>query len=93
MKPQIVSYDAGKHNADLGASRSRILQGATWKKQRVVVLLPAANQIASKVALSHWNLIFPPNQGAHRMLCLGMEVGEAYSSAIEQILGHPDLTQ
>jgi hypothetical protein len=27
------------------------------------------------------------------MLCLGMEVGEAYSSAIEQVLGHPDLKE
>ncbi len=26
------------------------------------------------------------------MLCLGMEVGDAYSQAIEQILAHPDLS-
>jgi hypothetical protein len=44
------------------------------------------------VALSHWNLIFPPNQPVYRMLCLGMEVGEAYSTAIEQVLAHPDLS-
>ena len=91
MEPQIVSYDFGKHNANLEAATARIMQGASWKKQRVIVLLPAAAQMASKVALSHWNLIFPPNQGAHRMLCLGMEVGEAYSKAIEGILAHPDL--
>lgn len=93
MNPQIVSYDFGKHNADLDKATARIMQGASWKKQRVIVLIPASNQIASKVALSHWNLIFPPNQGAHRMLCLGMEVGDAYSQAIESILGHPDLRE
>lgn len=93
MNPQIVSYDFGKHNANLKANTARVLQGGSWKKQRVIVMLPAANTLASKVALSHWNLIFPPNQGAHRMLCLGMEVGEAYSQAIEQVLGHPDLNQ
>ena len=48
--------------------------------------------ISAKVALSHWNLIFPPNNGVFRMLCLGMEVGDAYSQAIEQILAHPDLS-
>jgi len=90
-KAQIVSYDFGRNNTDLSNSRERILKGATWKKQRVAVLIPAAASIPSKVALSHWNLIFPPNQGVVRLLCLGMEVGEAYSQAIEQILIHPDM--
>lgn len=93
MKPQIVSLDYGRHNADLDASSARILQGASWKKQRIIVLIPAAAQMATKVALSHWGLIFPPNQAVHRMLCLGMEVGDAYSQAIEQVLAHPDLSQ
>jgi len=92
MNPQVVSYDFGKHNADLEKSAARIIQGASWKKQRVIVMLPAGASIPTKVALSHWNLIFPPNQGAHRMACIGMEVGEAYSSAIEQVLSHPELS-
>lgn len=92
MKPQIVTTDLGRHNSDLGKSSARILQGASWKKQRIIVLIPAAAQMPSKVALSHWNLIFPPNQAVFRMLCLGMEVGDAYSQAIEQILAHPDLS-
>lgn len=90
---QIVSYDFGRHNADLDASGARILKGGSWKKQRVIVLIPSSDLIPAKVALSHWNLIFPPNQGVYRMLCLGMEVGDAYSQAIEQILAHPDLSQ
>ena len=93
MTAQIVSYDFGRHNAAFEGSAARILEGATWKKQRCIVLLPAAKMISSKVALSHWNLIFPPNQGVYRMLCLGMEVGEAYSQAIEAVLAHPDLAQ
>lgn len=89
---QIVSYDFGRHNADLDKSAKRILEGATWKRQRVVVLIPSAATIPAKVALSHWNLIFPPNQAVHRMLCLGLEVGDAYTQAIEAILAHPDLS-
>jgi hypothetical protein len=88
---EIVGYDYGKHNLDLTTATSRILQGATWKKHRVIVLIPSSNTIPAKVALSHWNLMFPPNQGVYRMLCLGMEVGHAYSEAIELILNHPDL--
>jgi hypothetical protein len=48
--------------------------------------------IAAKVALSHWNLIFPPNNGVFRMLCLGMEVGDAYSQAIEMVINEPNLS-
>lgn len=92
-KAEIVSYDAGRHNVNLEHATGRILSGATWKKQRIVCMIPSAAMIPAKVALSHWNLIFPPNQGVYRMLCLGMEVGDAYSQAIEQIIAHPDLNQ
>lgn len=92
MKPQIIeSHDAGYHNSDLKKTTVRLLEGGSWKKQRVIVLLPAGQTMSTKVALAHWGLAFPPNQSVHRMLCTGMEVGHAYSSAIEQILQHPDL--
>ena len=92
MAAQILTMDtAGLHNSDLGASGARILQGGSWKKQRIISLVPAAASIPSKVYLSHVSLIYPPNQGVFRMLCLGCEVGEAYSAAIEQILAHPEL--
>jgi hypothetical protein len=93
MKPQIVSQEMGKHNEELSKSSARIMQGATWKKQRVIVIVPASDMIPAKVYLSHCCLIFPPNQAAHRMLALGQEVGEAYSNCIEAIISHPDLSQ
>lgn len=94
MSGQIVVQDlAGAHNADVSRSRARILKGGSWKRQRIVVILPSAAMIPAKVALSHWNLIFPPNNGVMRMLALGLEVGDAYSQAIEQVLAHPDLSR
>lgn len=94
MKPELVVQDfGGAHNRDLGATRARLLKGGSWKKQRIVVILPSAAMIPAKVALSHWNLIFPPNQAVVRILALGMEVGDAYSTAIEQVLAHPELSQ
>jgi hypothetical protein len=85
--------DVGRHNEDLALARGRILEGGSWKKQRVITLLPAGATIPTKVALSHWNLIYPPNQPSYRMLALGMEVGEAYSNAIAEILSHPELSK
>lgn len=93
-KPQITIYDPdGQHNAKLDASASRILKSGSWKKQRVVMVIPAGDTMSTKVALSHWNLIFPPNQGVIKWLAQGMEVGDAYSTAIEQILGNPQLQE
>jgi hypothetical protein len=93
MKPRILGDAvAGQHNADLSKSSSRILRGASWKRQRIVVIIPADAMIASRVALSHWNLGFPPNNGVARLLAQGMEVGEAYTSTIEQVLAHPELS-
>jgi hypothetical protein len=89
MKPQIIGY----HNEHLTESTSRIIQGGSWKKQRVVMLIPAGDSIPTKVYLSHCALIFPPNQGAHRMAAIGMEVGEAFSNAIQSILDSPGINE
>lgn len=94
MKPQLVMQDlGGAHNANLEQTRARLIKGATWKKQRIIVVIPAGDSIPAKVALSHWNLAFPPNNGVVRILAQGMEVGEAYSSTLEQVLAHPELSQ
>lgn len=96
MKPQLLLQNLetiGRNNGDLKRTRSRLDKSKSWKKQRIIVLLPTAETIAAKVALSHWNLAFPPNNAVARLLAIGMEVGEAYSTAIEQILAHPELSQ
>jgi len=93
-KPALIVQDfSGQHNLSGDQTRARLIKGASWKKQRVVVVIPAGESIAAKVALSHWNLAFPPNNGVVRILAQGMEVGEAYSTTIEQILVHPELSQ
>jgi hypothetical protein len=92
-KPQINVMDyEGFHNKDIDRTYARLMKGGSWKRQRIVVIIPAGDSIPAKAALSHWNLAFPPNNGVVRMLAQGMEVGEAYSSAIEGILAHPDLS-
>lgn len=94
MKPQLVTTDfAGAHNADLAHTTARLLRGGSWKRQRVVMILPADAMIPAKCALAMWNLAFPPNNGVVRILAQGMEVGDAYSSAIDQILANTELAQ
>ena len=82
----------GLHSQMMEATQSRLVKGASWKRQRVIVILPAGDSIPAKVALSHWSLAFPPNNGVVRILAQGMEVGEAYSTTIEQVLADPNLS-
>lgn len=89
----IIGLESGVHNSDLEKSGQRILEGGSWKRQRVIMLIPAAKMIPTKVYLSHCSLIFPPNQASYKMAAIGMEVGEAFSQSISDILAHPDLSQ
>lgn len=94
MKSQLVITDlSGIHNSNLEKTQARLMKGGSWKKQRIVLILPADTMIPAKVALSHWNLYFPPNNGVLKILAQGMEVGDAYSQAIAQVLAHPELRQ
>lgn len=93
MEPRFVMLDgAGAHNADLSKSRIRLAKTGAWKKQRIVVIVPAGEKIRAEAALSWIGLAFPPNNGAVRILAQGLEVGEAYSQTIENVLAHPDLS-
>lgn len=93
-QPELVSLAfQGKHNTALEENTRRVDESALWKQQRIVVVLPAASTMSTKVALTHWNLIFPPNNAVMRILALGQEVGEAYNNAIEAVLAHPELSK
>ena len=92
-KPEIAVVDYGNHNRNIEESFHRILKGNSWKKQRIVVIIPAAYDIPSKVALTHWSLMFPANQAVFKILAVGQEVGDAYSNCIEHVLSHPELSQ
>lgn len=92
MSGEIVIQDfGGLHNGDLSKAGARLMRGGSWKRQNIVVILPADSMIHSKVALALWSLVFPPNNGVVRILASGLEVGSAYSAAIESVLAHPQL--
>lgn len=80
----------GVNNLDLDATTARLMKGGSWKRQRIVTLIPG-EMVPIQAAFSWWNLVFPPNQQNFRMPLVGMEVGDAYSQAIDMILQHPVL--
>lgn len=93
MAELIMQSFGGRANESIEQTQKRLQKEGSWKKQRIIVLLPASNSISTKVMLSHWNLMFPPNQAVVKIMAIGMEVGAAYSEAIEGILAHPELSK
>lgn len=96
MKPELLVQEmpvGGFHNGDLAKTRSRLDASKAWKRQRIVVVIPAGKSVDTKVVLSWLNLQFPPNNAVQRILARGMEVGEAYSSAIQWISTHEELSK
>lgn len=92
MSEGIVVQDfAGYHNGEVEQGRSRILEGGSWKRQRIVMVIPTGHSIPSKVALALMNLALPPNNPVMRILAIGLEVGEAYSNAVAGILAEPSV--
>lgn len=93
-EPQIISsYDGGQHNADLNQTVSRLTKECAYKDLSCIQIVPAFGSIPTKVVASWLNMYTPPNQKFVRLFAVGMEVGEAYSACIENILAHPDLSK
>lgn len=94
IKPQIVieNYE-GHHNKDIEKSRDRLIQGSTYKDLSTIIVVPSRGVIPAKVVQNWMSLMVPMNQKVIRIFMIGMEVGDAYNSAIEMILNHPDLSK
>ena len=94
MEPQIISsYSEGSHNADLNATVSRLKKDRQYKDLSCIQIVPAFGSIPTKAVASWLNLYTPPNAKFVRLFGVGMEVGQAFSSCIESILAHPELSQ
>lgn len=94
MKPQIVFENyQGLHNNNLDASASRLEQYKSYRDLSTICIIPTRGMISAKVVQNWWGLMPPMNQKFIRVFMIGMEVGEAYTAAIEQILANPELSK
>jgi hypothetical protein len=94
MKPQIILPDVGAHNRDLERTRTRLLKGQSYRDLSTVCVIPlhpGREGIHPRVVQAWMNLMPPMNQKFTRIFLTGMEVGDAYTSAVETILANPEL--
>jgi hypothetical protein len=91
IKPNISVHDyKGFHNL---VSDEENLKRKSYKDQSTICIVPTRGVISYKIVQSWMGLMAPMNQPFIRMFAAGMEVGQAYSTTIEQILAHPDLSK
>jgi hypothetical protein len=92
MKPQIVSVDMkGTNNGAMDEAISRLNIMGAYKDLSTVVICPGFGTIPTKIVAAWWSLMFPPNGKVFRVFPLAMEVGEAFSQTIQNVLDHPEL--
>ena len=94
MKAQLIgSYDGGLHNSQIAETVARLEREGAYKDLSCIWVTPAFGQIPTKAVASWLNVYAPPNGKFYRLFAMGMEVGAAFSGAIETILAHPDLSK
>jgi hypothetical protein len=93
IKPQILAADYGQHNAQIDAAIKRLDYAGVYKDLSTIIIIPGFGNMPTKCVASWMNMVTPPNQKCFRMWALGMEVGEAFSQTIANILAHPELNK
>jgi hypothetical protein len=89
----IIGGDLGQHNTDLEASRERLRRGKQYRDLSTVCVVPTRGMISARVVENWMGLMTPMNNAFLRIFVSGMEVGDAYNSAVELILGHEQLSK
>ncbi len=85
----------GYHNQRFDETRERLLKGGTYKDLSTIWVVPTKDQnLNVRVASAFIGLQRPMNQPCVGPVFIsGMEVGEAYNSAVEMILADPNLAK
>ena len=83
----IDDFTVGFHNKGL------VERDLSYKDQSTILIIPCGNMVPSRAVQSWWNLMSPMNQKFVKIFATGMEVGKAYSAAVENILLHPELSK
>lgn len=91
MVPQITLDHEGFHNKS--DYTSRLEKSKTYQDLSTICLVPTRGVIPAKVVQNWMSMMTPMNQKFMRMFMIGMEVGAAYSQAVDNILAHPELSK
>lgn len=90
QKAATISQE-GAHNLDQEWTRSRLIEGASYRRLGTAIVTPAIGGIPPRVVNSWFAMMPPMNQPPMRIFMENCEVADAYNRAIKLILDHPQL--
>lgn len=91
VTPQIFSCDlGGVHNSNLNKSITRLDRAGQYKDLSTIIISPGFGSMPTKCVASWLNMFSPPNAKIARLFPMNLEVGEAFSQTIENIIEHPE---
>lgn len=93
MKNTVNDIFIGKNNANLDASRARLVRAGSYRDLSTVCIVPTRGVIPAKVVQTWMNMSTPMNQKFMRIFIEKMEVGEAYNTGVQMVLDHPELSK
>jgi hypothetical protein len=79
-------------SSGLGFERAELLDRATFKDSSTCIVVPTRGAVHHRVVSAWQSLIAPMNQKRAFFLVSGAEVGDAYNTAIQNILANPELS-
>lgn len=91
VKPQIIIDDFENANNNKIELPKNLRNNDFYRDLSTICIIPTRGVIPAKVVQNWWGLMAPMNQKFIRMFVTGMEVGAAYTTAIEQIIANPVL--
>lgn len=96
-KPEIIlPYAPGTQNADIRKANERLATGKTFQNLSTIIVTPTrgGRSLCPRWVSAMQGLMRPMNQQCFGPIFMsGMEVGAAFSSAIEMILANPQLSK
>jgi hypothetical protein len=97
MKPEIIlPYLPGTQNADLKKANERLATGRSYQDLSTIIVTPTrgGRSLCPRFVSMIMGLMRPMNQQCFGPVFLsGMEVGQAFNSAVEMILANPVLAK
>ena len=92
--PQIIVPEYRGIHTLSPASVERLEKGKTYSDLSTIIVCPTRGMISAKVVQCWMGLIKPMNQKIiGPIFVVGMEVGEAYTRAIDMVLNNPELSK
>lgn len=93
VESTIITPDMGVANRAFLSNTETVRAGHSYRDKSVVCIVPAVADIPPRIVSAWRNMMTPMNEKFCMLMAEGFEVGDAYSTMIENVLAHDELSK